>query len=119
MICITILTDFVTSHKIAFYSKLYDIDFLENLTHDRTYITHMCMNLYYVCTNIVFLDKKAPRTTLTYVRESQCQNKVCVTHLHRFLKWLAPGTETMADQFWISNHKVVPVKNIKGKKQSI
>ena len=36
---ISILTDFVTSHKIAFYSKLYDIDFPENFTHDRTYIT--------------------------------------------------------------------------------
>ena len=36
---ISILTDFVTSHKIAFYSKLYDIDFLESFTHDRTYIT--------------------------------------------------------------------------------
>ena len=35
---ISILTDFVTSHKIVFYSKLYDIDFLENFTHDRTYI---------------------------------------------------------------------------------
>ena len=31
---ISILTDFVTSHKIAFYSKLYDIDFLENCTQN-------------------------------------------------------------------------------------
>ena len=36
---ISILSDFVTSHKITFYSKLYDIDLLENFTHDRTYIT--------------------------------------------------------------------------------
>ena len=35
----SILSDFVTSHKITFYSKLYDIDRLENFTHDRTYIT--------------------------------------------------------------------------------
>ena len=26
----------------------------------------MCTNLYYVCTNIVFLDKKGPRTTLNH-----------------------------------------------------
>ena len=36
---INILTDFVTSHKIAFYLKLYDIDLLEIFTLDRTYIT--------------------------------------------------------------------------------
>ena len=36
---ISILTDFVTSHKIAFYSKLYDIDLLEIFTHHGTYIT--------------------------------------------------------------------------------
>ena len=61
---ISILTDFVTSHKIAFYSKLYDIDFLENCTHDRTYITlyvhEFLLRLHQHC----FLDKKAPRTTL-------------------------------------------------------
>ena len=33
---ISILTDFVASHKIVFYLKLYDIDFLANFTHDRT-----------------------------------------------------------------------------------
>ena len=38
-IFISILTDFVASHKIVFYSNLYAIDFLENFTHDRTYIT--------------------------------------------------------------------------------
>ena len=62
---ISILTDFVTSHKIAFYSKLYDIDFLENCTHDRTYITlyvhEFLLRLHQHC----FLDKKAPRTTLS------------------------------------------------------
>ena len=61
---ISILTDFVTSHKIAFYSKLYDIDFLENCTHDRTYITlyvhEFLLRLHQHC----FLDNKAPRTTL-------------------------------------------------------
>ena len=61
---ITILTDFVTSHKTAFYSKLYDIDFLENCTHDRTYITlyvhEFLLRLHQHC----FLDKKAPRITL-------------------------------------------------------
>ena len=61
---ISILSDFVTSHKIAFYSKLYDIDFLENFTHDRTYITlyvhEFLLSLHQHC----FLDKKAPRTTL-------------------------------------------------------
>ena len=30
---ISILADFVTSHKIAFYSKLHDIDLLEIFTH--------------------------------------------------------------------------------------
>ena len=59
-----ILSDFVTSHKIEFYSKLYDIDHLENLTHDRTYITlyvhEFLLSLHQHC----FLDKKAPRTTL-------------------------------------------------------
>ena len=64
MLFISILTDFVTSHKIAFYSKLYGIDFLENCTHDRTYITlyvhEFLLRLHQHC----FLDKKAPRTTL-------------------------------------------------------
>ena len=46
---ISILSDFVTSHKITFYSKLYNIDFLENFTHDRTYIyiyiyARICIN---------------------------------------------------------------------------
>ena len=58
---ISILTDFVTSHKIAFYSKLYDIDFLENCTHDRTYIT---LYVHERLHQHRFLDKKAPRTTL-------------------------------------------------------
>ena len=66
MLFISILTNFVTSHKIASYSKLYDIDFLENCTHDRTYITlymfvhEFLLRLHQHC----FLDKKAPRTTL-------------------------------------------------------
>ena len=63
-LCISILTDFVASHKIVFYSKLYDIDFLENCTHDRTYITlyvhEILLSLHQHC----FLDNKAPRTTL-------------------------------------------------------
>ena len=62
---ISILSDFVTSHKITFYSKLYDIDLLEMCTHDRTYITlyvhEFLLSLHQHC----FLDKKAPRTTLT------------------------------------------------------
>ena len=61
---ISILSDFVTSHKITFYSKLYDIDLLENCTHDRTYITlyvhEFLLSLHQHC----FFDKKAPRTTL-------------------------------------------------------
>ena len=61
---ISILSDSVTSHKITFYSKLYDIDLLENCTHDRTYITlyvhEFLLSLHQHC----FLDKKAPRTTL-------------------------------------------------------
>ena len=61
---ISILSDFVTSHKITFYSKLYDIDLLENFTHDGTYITlhvhEFLLSLHQHC----FLDKKAPRTTL-------------------------------------------------------
>ena len=60
---ISILSDFVTSHKITFYSKLYDIDLLENCTHDRTYITlyvhEFLLSLHQHC----FLDKEAPRTT--------------------------------------------------------
>ena len=62
--CISIFTDFVASHKIVFYSKLYYIDFLENCTHDRTYITlyvhEILLSLHQHC----FLDNKAPRTTL-------------------------------------------------------
>ena len=61
---IIILTDFVASHKIVFYSKLYDIDFLANFTHDRTYITlyvhKILLSLHQHC----FLDNKAPHTTL-------------------------------------------------------
>ena len=61
---ISMLSDFVTSHKSAFYSKLYDIDLLENFTHDRTYITlyvhEFLLSLHRHC----FLDKKGPRTTL-------------------------------------------------------
>ena len=55
---ISILSDFVTSHKITFYSKLYDIDLLENFTHDRTYITlyvhEFLLSLHQHC----FLTKK-------------------------------------------------------------
>ena len=62
---ISILSDFVTSHKMTFYSKLYAIDLLENFTHDRTYITlyvhEFLLSLHQHC----FLDKKAPRTTLS------------------------------------------------------
>ena len=61
---ISILSDLVASHKIVFYSKLYDIYFLENFTHDRTYITlyvhEMLLSLHQHC----FLDNKAPGTTL-------------------------------------------------------
>ena len=65
---ISILSDFVASHKIIFYSKLYDIDLLENFTHDRTYtcitlyVHEFLLSLHQHC----FLDKKAPRTTLTF-----------------------------------------------------
>ena len=61
---INISTDFVTSHKIAFFSKLYDIDLLEICTHDRTYIT---LYVYEFPLNLhqhSFWTKKAPRTTL-------------------------------------------------------
>ena len=40
---VNILIDFVTSHKIAFYSKFYDVDLLEIFTNDITYIT---LNVY-------------------------------------------------------------------------
>ena len=36
---ISTLTDFMTSHKITFYSKFYDIDFLEIYAHDITDIS--------------------------------------------------------------------------------
>ena len=65
MLFISILSDFVTSHKIKFYSKLYDIDFLENFTHDRTYITLYVHEFLLTLHQHCFLDKKAPRTTLT------------------------------------------------------
>ena len=43
---ISILTDFVTSHKIVFYSKLYDIDFLK-ISHMIEHISHyMCTEFY-------------------------------------------------------------------------
>ena len=57
---ISILSDFVTSHKITFYSKLYDIDLLETFTHDRTYIYitlyvhEVLLTLHQRC----FLDKQ-------------------------------------------------------------
>ena len=61
---ISMLSDFVTSHKSAFYSKLYDIDLLKNFTHDRRYITlyvhEFLLSLHQHC----FLDKKGLRTTL-------------------------------------------------------
>ena len=47
---ISILTDFVTFHKIAFYSKLYDIDLLEIFTLDRTYIT-LCVHEFLLSLN--------------------------------------------------------------------
>ena len=66
---ISILTDFVTYHKIVFYSKLYDIDLLEKITNDRTYITlyvhEFLLSLHQHC----FLDKKAPHITLNYSGE--------------------------------------------------
>ena len=61
---INILSDFVTSHKITFYSKLYDIDLLENFTHDRTYITLYVHEFLLSSHQHCFLDKKDPRTTL-------------------------------------------------------
>ena len=64
---ISILSDFVTSHKITFYSKLYDIDLLENFTHDRTYITLYVHEFLLSLHQHSFLDKKAPRTTLIYL----------------------------------------------------
>ena len=78
MLFSSILTDFVTSHKIAFYSKLFDIDFLENCTHDRTYITlyvhEFLLRLHQHC----FLDKKAPRTTYKYCKLILCY--ICCIH---------------------------------------
>ena len=62
---ISILSDFVTSLKITFYSKLYDIDILENFTHDRTYITLYVHKFLLSLHQHYFLDKKAPRTTLS------------------------------------------------------
>ena len=62
---ISILSDFVTSHKITFYSKLYDIDFLENFTHDRTYITLYVHEFLLTLHQHCFLDKKAYIMTYT------------------------------------------------------
>ena len=63
---ISILNDFIASHKIVFYSKLYDIDFFANFTYDRTHITlyvhEILLSLHQHC----FLDNKAPRTTLSF-----------------------------------------------------
>ena len=63
---ISILSDFVTSHKITFYSKLYDIDLLENFTHDRTYITlyvhEFLSSLHQHC----FFWQKSPTYYLNY-----------------------------------------------------
>ena len=69
---ISILTDFVTSHKIVFYSKLYDIDLHENCTHDRTYITLYVHEFVLSLCQHCFLDKKAPRTTLN------CNQELCL-----------------------------------------
>ena len=64
---ISILSDFVTSHKITFYSKLYDIDLLENCTHDRTYITlyvhEFLLSLHQHC----FFGQKSPTYYLNYL----------------------------------------------------
>ena len=61
---ISILAEFVASHKIVFYSKLYDIDFLANFTHDRTYITLYVHEIVLSLQQHCFLDNKVPRTTL-------------------------------------------------------
>ena len=60
---INILTDFVTSPKIAFYLKLYDIDLLEMFTHDRTISVRILIKF----APTLFLDKKDPRTTLNEI----------------------------------------------------
>ena len=76
---ISILTDFVTSHKIAFYSKLYDIDFLENCTHDRTYITLYVHEFLLRFHQHCFLDKKAPHTTLDYNVSKVSASGLCIS----------------------------------------
>ena len=82
---ISILSDFVTSHKITFYSKLYDIDLLENFTHDRThdrtYVHEFLLSLHQHC----FLDKKAPRTTLNRESPERLLPFVVFTLLGRLL----------------------------------
>ena len=71
---ISILSDFVTSHKITFYSKWYDIDLLENFTHDRTYITlyvhEFLLSLHQHC----FFGQKSP----TYYLKDQDMGSVIV-----------------------------------------
>ena len=69
---ISILSDFVTSHKISFYSKLYDIDLLENCTHDRTYITlyvhEFLSSLHQHC----FFGQKSPAYYLISATSGAC-----------------------------------------------
>ena len=74
---ISILSDFVTSHKITFYSKLYDIDILENCIHDRTYIILYVHEFLLTLHQHCFLDKKAPRTTLSALSGEQFPPTLC------------------------------------------
>ena len=79
---ISMLSDFVTSHKSAFYSKLYDIDLLENFTHDRTYITlyvhEILLSLHQHC----FLDKKGPPEYITDFYFDPMLAKTCIGDMH-------------------------------------
>ena len=56
-----ICTVFMTSHKITFYSKFYDVDFLEmcTITDITQYMYEFWLSLHQ---HHVILDKKDPRT---------------------------------------------------------
>ena len=55
---ISILTYFMTSHKITFYSIFYDMDLLEICTHDRTDISLYVSGFWLSLHQHRFFDKK-------------------------------------------------------------
>ena len=65
---ISILTDFMTSHKITFYSQFYDIALLEIFTHDRPDISLYVYEFWLSLRQHRSFDKKKYARTTTIRR---------------------------------------------------